>query len=574
MAAQVTERIWLKSYRQGVPATIDDELANTPSLNFLFEKYTADYAEREAFVSIGTAMTYRQTAKRSRAFAAWLQNTGIARGDRVAIMIPNSLQYPICVFGTLLAGGTVVNVNPLYTVRELHHQLADSGAKYLIVFENFAKTAEDALPGTSVERVLITGIGDLLGGLKGIALNVMLRHVQKAVPKHRLRAERFTAALKRGATLPYRRVELGHEDIAFLQYTGGTTGVAKGAMLTHRNIIANMLQAYAWGGDQFHGEQVNNLTLLPLYHIFSLTVNLFMFMVLGGRNVLIANPRDTKRVMMIIRKERFDGMAGINTLFNAFLDNPDFRKLDFSTLRLVIAGGAATQSEVAKRWREVTGRPITEGYGLTECSPVVCINMIDLDRPDHMEFTGTVGLPIPSTEVRMRKTGGEWTAIGEPGEVCVRGPQVMRGYWNRPDETAAILDSEGWLGTGDIGVMDENGYVRLIDRVKDMILVSGFNVYPAEIEDVVMMHPDVMEVAAFGVPDPGSGERVKVVVVPKSDRLTEAELLAHCRKNLTGYKMPKLVEFRHEELPKTPVGKILRRELRQQDAAARDTSGV
>ena len=562
-----TDGIWFASYREGVPHDIGDELARTPSLNHMLETWARTYATREAFVSIGTPMTYAETHARARAFAGFLQARGIAKGDRVAIMMPNSLQYPIAVFGTLLAGGTVVNVNPLYTARELNHQLRDSGAKLLVVFENFARTAEQGLAGTAVETVVLTGIGDLLGGLKGPALNFVLRHVQKAVPKHGLRARRFRAALAEGRRAGLRPVELGHEDIAFLQYTGGTTGVAKGAMLTHRNIIANVLQAFAWNGDQFHGEGVNNLTLLPLYHIFSLTVNLFMFMALGGRNVLIANPRDTKRVMGIIRNEKFEGMAGINTLFNSFLDNEDFRRLDFSKLRLVIAGGAATQAEVAKRWQEVTGRPISEGYGLTECSPIVCTNPIDLDHPERMSFNGTVGLPLPSTEVRLRRTDGAWAGIGEAGEVCVRGPQVMRGYWQRPDETARVLDAEGWLATGDIGVMDERGFLRLVDRAKDMILVSGFNVYPSEIEEVVMMHPDVLEVAAFGVPDAASGERVKIVVVPRSDTLTEAELLAHCRRNLTGYKMPKIVEFRHEELPKTPVGKILRRELRAQHDA-------
>lgn len=562
-----TDGLWFASYKEGVPHDITDELEQTPSLNHMFETYTKQYAQREAFVSIGTAMTYAKTAERAREFAGFLQARGLGRGDRVAIMMPNSLQYPIAVFGTLLAGATVVNVNPLYTARELNHQLRDSGAKLLLVFENFARTAEEGLAGTAVKTVVLTGIGDLLGGIKGPALNFVLRHVQKAVPRHGLRGIRFRAALAEGKRAGLRQVAVGHEDIAFLQYTGGTTGVAKGAMLTHRNIIANVLQAYAWNGNQFDEEGVNNLTLLPLYHIFSLTVNLFMFLALGGRNVLIANPRDTKRVMSIIKNEKFEGMAGINTLFNSFLENDDFRKLDFSKLRLVIAGGAATQAEVAKRWQTVTGRPISEGYGLTECSPVVCTNPIDLDHPEKMKFTGTVGLPLPSTEVRLRRPEGGWAGIGEEGEVCVRGPQVMRGYWQRPEETAKVLDADGWLATGDIGVMDENGFLRLVDRVKDMILVSGFNVYPAEIEEVVMMHPDVLEVAAFGVPDASSGERVKIVVVPKSDSLTEADLLAHCRHNLTGYKMPKIVEFRQEELPKTPVGKILRRELRAQQNA-------
>jgi long-chain acyl-CoA synthetase len=566
-----TDRIWLKSYRAGVPASIDDELAATPSLLTMFRQWTEQYAGREAFVSIGAGMSFRKTAERARAFAAWLQCKGIGRGDRVAIMMPNCLQYPICVFGTLLAGGTVVNVNPLYTPREMHHQLKDSGATCLVVVENFAKTTEDALPGTEVKHVLITGVGDLLGGIKGVAINFLLRHVQKVVPKHGLQAGYLLAALREGAGLNFVPVESGHEDIAFLQYTGGTTGVAKGAILTHRNMIANLLQCRAWAADQFDsGEVVTNVTLLPLYHIFSLTVNLFMFMSLGGRNVLIANPRDTKRVMLILKNESFEGIAGINTLFAGMLDNPDFRERNFSRLKLVLAGGAATQSEVAARWHEVTGKPICEGYGLTECSPVVCINIVDLEHPERMKFTGSIGLPVPSTEVRMRNDDGGWAEPGTPGELCVRGPQVMRGYWQRPEDTAEVLDQDGWLRTGDIGIMDERGFVRLVDRMKDMILVSGFNVYPSEIEEVVASHPEVLEVAAFGVPDGHSGEAVKIVVVPRSPKLTKEDLLAYCKQNLTGYKRPRVIEFRSDELPKSPVGKILRRELRDQNQQTED----
>jgi long-chain acyl-CoA synthetase len=560
---QETDRFWIKSYRPGVPATIDDELARTKSLIDLFDQFVSTYAEREAFVSIGTAWTYRQIAEKSKHFAAWLQSQGIKKGDRVAIMMPNCLQYPICVFGTLMTGAIVVNVNPLYTARELHHQLVDSGAIILVVVENFAKVAETGVAGTDVKQVLLTGVGDLLGGLKGIGINFMLRHVQKAVPQHSLKAKRLTEALREGAAASFKPIELGHEDIAFLQYTGGTTGVAKGAILTHRNMVANIIQSRAWAADQFDSREiVTNLTLLPLYHIFSLTVNLFMFMSLGGRNVLIANPRDTKRVMLIIKKENFEGIAGINTLFASFLDNAEFRARDFSKLKLVMAGGAATQREVAERWRKVTGKPICEGYGLTECSPIVSINVVDLDHPETMEFNGTIGLPVPSTEVKMRKPDGSWAAIGEAGELCVRGPQVMRGYWNKPEETAKVLDKDGWLATGDIGIMDERGFIKLVDRIKDMILVSGFNVYPSEIEEVIASHPDVREVAAFGVPDAHSGEQVKIVVVPASDKLTKEALLAYAKQNLTGYKMPRIVEFRNEELPKSPVGKILRRELR------------
>jgi len=561
--ADQTDKIWLKSYRDGVPATIDDKLAATPSLLTLFERDTANFADREAFVSIGAPMTYRQTAERSRHFAAWLQGQGIARGERVAIMMPNCLQYPVCVFGTLLAGGTVVNVNPLYTAREMRHQLKDSGATFLVVVENFAHVAAAALPGTDVKHVLITGIGDLLGGIKGLAINFLLRHVQKVVPKHELQAQSLTSALRQGARQKFTPVALGHEDIAFLQYTGGTTGVAKGAILTHRNMVANILQSRAWAADQFDSANpVTSITMLPLYHIFSLTVNLFMFMSIGARNVLIANPRDVKRVMLILRKENFEAIAGINTLFASFLDNEEFRRRDFSKLKLVMAGGAATQSEVAARWAQVTGTPICEGYGLTECSPIVSINVVDLHHPERMTFTGAIGLPVPSTDVRMRLPDGGWAAPGEAGELCVRGPQVMRGYWNRPDETAQVLSEDGWLRSGDVAIMDERGCIRLVDRIKDMILVSGFNVYPSEIEAVVAAHPDVKEVVAFGVPDKHSGEAVKIVVVPRSGQLTKEALLEYCKQNLTNYKRPRIVEFRDEELPKSPVGKILRRELR------------
>jgi long-chain acyl-CoA synthetase len=561
--ADQTDKIWLKSYRDGVPATIDDKLAATPSLLTLFERDTANFADRVAFVSIGAPMTYRQTAERSRHFAAWLQGQGIARGERVAIMMPNCLQYPVCVFGTLLAGGTVVNVNPLYTAREMRHQLKDSGATFLVVVENFAHVAATALPGTDVKHVLITGIGDLLGGIKGLAINFLLRHVQKVVPKHELQAQSLTSALRQGARQKFTPVALGHEDIAFLQYTGGTTGVAKGAILTHRNMVANILQSRAWAADQFDSANpVTSITMLPLYHIFSLTVNLFMFMSIGARNVLIANPRDVKRVMLILRKENFEAIAGINTLFASFLDNEEFRRRDFSKLKLVMAGGAATQSEVAARWAQVTGTPICEGYGLTECSPIVSINVVDLHHPERMTFTGAIGLPVPSTDVRMRLPDGGWAAPGEAGELCVRGPQVMCGYWNRPDETAQVLSEDGWLRSGDVAIMDERGCIRLVDRIKDMILVSGFNVYPSEIEAVVAAHPDVKEVVAFGVPDKHSGEAVKIVVVPRSGQLTKEALLEYCKQNLTNYKRPRIVEFRDEELPKSPVGKILRRELR------------
>ncbi len=533
-----------------------------------FDECIAQFRERVAYVSVGEKMTYGELARKAAAFAAYLQSIGVKPGDRVAIMLPNTFQYPVSLFGVLKAGAVVVNVNPLYTVRELAHQLKDSGAQTIIVFENFAKTVEDALPGTKVQNVIVTGLGDLLAdglNLKGRLLNFMLRHVKKLVPTYHLaNAVKMLDALSTGYTRPLTPVRLSHNDIAFLQYTGGTTGVAKGAMLTHRNIIANLLQAKAWVADQLTGEIETVLTPLPLYHIYSLTVNALIFMGLGGRNILIANPRDVKRVMMIIRHETFTGISAVNTLYNAFLENEEFRKRDFSHLKLAMAGGMATQKAVADRFKEVTGQPIIEGYGLTECSPIVSMNPVDLK---HLrDFEGSIGLPAPSTHVRFKKDDGTWADIGEPGELCVKGPQIMKGYWNRPEETAKVFDDEGWLATGDIGVMDSRGFIRLIDRKKDMILVSGFNVYPNEVEDVIAMHPDVREVAAIGIPDAAQSERVKVFVVPRNKALTEEQIIAHCRKHLTGYKVPKVVEFR-DELPQTNVGKILRRQLRDEELA-------
>jgi long-chain acyl-CoA synthetase len=462
----------------------------------------------------------------------------------------------------------VVNVNPLYTVRELAHQLRDSGAQTLIVFENFAKTVEDALSGTRVQNVIVTGLGDLLAdglNLKGHMLNFVLRHVKKLVPKYHLpQAVRLLDALAIGYTRPLTPVRPNRGDVAFLQYTGGTTGVAKGAMLTHQNIIANLLQAKVWSESQLSGGIETVLTPLPLYHIYSLTVNALIFMGLGGRNILIANPRDMKRVMTIIRHEKFTCITAVNTLYNAFLENEEFRRRDFSDLKLAMAGGMATQKAIAERFKAVTGKPVIEGYGLTECSPIVSMNPVDLKN--MRDFEGSIGLPAPSTQVRIKKDDGSWANIGETGELCVKGPQVMKGYWNRPDETDRVFDDDGWLATGDIGVMDSRGFMRLIDRKKDMILVSGFNVYPNEIEDVLAMHPDVREVAAIGIPDAAQGELVKVFVVSRNPALTAEQVIAYCRKHLTGYKVPKLVEFRNE-LPQTNVGKILRRALRDAELA-------
>jgi len=560
----IDQRIWLSAYLPGVPADIESEIDRYPSLREVFLEHMEKYRERVAYVSIGTEMGYVEWEQRAFAFAAWLQSRGVKKGDRVALMMPNCLQYPICLFGTLLVGAVVVNVNPLYTAHELRHLLKDSGAETVVIFENFAHTLEQALPGSALKNIVVAAIGDLVGTFKGAALNFVLRHVQKQVPRFHLPgAIRFPRMMKQAASLRARKVKLAHDDIAFLQYTGGTTGDAKGAMLTHRNILANLMQAKAWVGNQLdENQQETNVTLLPLYHVLSLTVNCLMFMCLGGRNILIANPRDVKRVQMILRKEKFNGIVGVNTLFNGLLENAEFRGRDFSDLKLAIAGGMATHTAVARRWKEVTGVPIIEGYGLTECSPVVSISPIDIARMREGDFSGTIGVPLPSTWVRFMREDGELAELGEEGELQVRGPQVMKGYWQRPEETAQVLDRAGWLSTGDIGVMNEQGFIRLVDRKKDMILVSGFNVYPNEIEDVVALHPGVAEVAAIGVADQVTGERVKVFVVRKDPALTEAQLLAHCREYLTGYKVPRIVEFRTEELPKTTVGKVLRRALR------------
>ncbi|MFZ5527938.1 MAG: AMP-binding protein [Pseudomonadota bacterium] len=559
-----TNRIWLSSYVKGVVHDID--LDKYQSLNDYFDECINKFRDRPGFVSIGTEMSNDLFDRRVKAFTGYLQSIGVKKGDRVAIMLPNTLQYPVTLFAVLRLGAVVVNVNPLYTARELNHTLNDSGAEVIIVMETFAKTLEEAKKGTKLKHVVLTQIGDLLAegwfNPKGWALNFVLRNVQKMVPAYSLPgATWYRDALKTGAQVQVKPVKVVPDDLAFLQYTGGTTGVAKGAMLTHRNILANCQQALAFAEGQLTGETETVVTLIPMYHIFSLTVNGLIFMALGGRNILVANPRDTKRVMMILKNEKFSGITGVNTLFASFLDDPAFAKLDFSKLKLSIAGGMALQRGVAERWKQVTNTSIVEGYGLTECSPIVSQAPVDLSV-EAPTFTGSIGVPVPSTEVRCRRDDGTWANIGEPGELCVRGPQVMKGYWNRPEATAEVIDQDGWLATGDIAVMDEKGFLKIVDRKKDMILVSGFNVYPNEIEDVVAMHPDVKEVAAIGVPDSVAGERVKVIIVPRNASLTKESVIEHCRKNLTGYKIPRIVEFRSTELPKSPVGKILRRELR------------
>ena len=550
------DRVWLKSYPKGVPAEIDVNVY--ASVRDVFDQVVAKFAERPAYTCMGKSITFAELDASSTAFGAFLQGRGLAKGARVALMMPNILPYPVCLFGTLIAGCTVVNVNPLYTARELEHQLAYSGAEVIVVVENFAHTLQEVIARTKMKHVVVTSIGELMG-LNGMVVNFVLRYVKKMVPAWNIPgAIRLSEALEEGAKRKLERRPIGHEDIAFLQYTGGTTGVAKGAMLLHRNIVANLLQAAAWVKPFLGDARQVIITPLPLYHIFSLTANCLIFMTLGAENVLITNPRDIPGFVKEMAKHRFTAFTGVNTLFNALLNNPEFAKLDFSTLRMSLGGGMAVQQAVAERWKKVTGVPLIEAYGLTENSPGATMNPLDL--PD---YNGSIGLPIPSTDIVLRDDEGRDVSLGERGELCIRGPQVMKGYWQRPDETAKVLDKDGWLATGDIAVMDEHGFVRIVDRKKDMILVSGFNVYPNEIEAVVVTHPGVLECAAIGVPDAKSGEAVKLFVVKRDENLSAEELLAHCRAKLTGYKCPREVEFR-KELPKSNVGKILRRELRDE----------
>ena len=551
------DRIWLKHYPRGVPAEIDvNEYA---SVREVFEEACRKFSTRPAFSCMGRTITFGDLDALSSTFGAWLQHIGCAPGTRVALMMPNILQYPVCLFGTLRAGCTVVNVNPLYTARELAHQLNDSGAEVIVVVENFARTVQEVVGTTKVRQQVVTSIGEMLA-FKGRIVDLVLRRVKKAVPNWSLPgAIRFSDAMKQGRKLALTRVPIGHADLAFLQYTGGTTGVAKGAMLLHRNIVANMLQARAWVRpilDDNRREVI--LTPLPLYHIFSLTANCLVFMSVGGENVLIPNPRDIPGFVKEMRHYRFTAMTGVNTLFNALLNNPKFHHLNFKTFRLTLGGGMAVQEAVAKRWKEVTGVTLVEAYGLTETSPAATMNPLDVS-----EYTGAIGLPIPSTDVTLRDDSGREVPLGAPGEICIKGPQVMAGYWQRPDETAKVMTPDGYFMTGDIGVMNEQGYIRIVDRKKDMILVSGFNVYPNEIEGVVVMLPGVLECAAVGIPDMKSGEAVKLFVVRKDESLTAEAVIAHCRDHLTGYKCPRDVEFR-KDLPKSNVGKILRRELRDE----------
>lgn len=554
------EKIWLKSYPAGVPAEVD--VHEFSSLGDLFEQSVRKFGGRTAYVCMGKGLTYAELDRLSAQFAAYLQaELGLPRGTRVALMMPNLLQYPVAMFGALRAGYTVVNVNPLYTARELEHQLRDAGAEVIVILENFAHTLQQVMQHLPLKHVVVTSLGEMLGFPKSAIVNFVVRRVKKMVPAWHLPGSvDFGTVLRQGARHTLKPVEVGRDDIAYLQYTGGTTGVAKGAVLTHGNVVANLQQAHAWIKPFLHeGEEVI-ITALPLYHIFSLTANCLTFLKIGATNVLITNPRDIPGFVKELAKYRFTAITGVNTLFNALLNNPDFAKLDFSALRISLGGGMSVQQAVAEKWKKVTGLPLIEAYGLTETSPAVTINPLDL--PD---FNHAIGLPVSSTEVSIRDDDGVELAVGQRGELCVRGPQVTRGYWNRPEETARAFTSDGFFRTGDIAVMDEQGFIRIVDRKKDMILVSGFNVYPNEVEDVIASHPGVMEVAAVGVPSEHSGEVVKVFVVRKDPSLTEAELIAFCRENLTGYKVPHRVEFR-DELPKTNVGKILRRMLR--DGAA------
>jgi long-chain acyl-CoA synthetase len=553
------EQPWLDSYPEGVPAEIDFAAYN--SILDLFDQSREKYRDQTAYINFGRELTYGELDRRSRDFAAWLHSKGMRKGDRIALMMPNILQYPVAVFGAMRAGMVIVNTNPMYTPRELRHQLQDSGARAIVVVENFANVLEKVHGEVPVELIVTTRIGDLLGFPKGALMNFLMKHVKKAIPEFNLPGSAsFGAALAAGSKLPLETPALSLDDLAFLQYTGGTTGVAKGAMLTHRNLVANLLQSKAWMIPAGVGKETETvITALPLYHIFALTANCLVYMAIGGVNVLITDPRDMPGFVKELGKVPFTFITGVNTLFNGLLNTPGFADLDFSTLKAALGGGMAVQRAVAERWREVTGTPLIEAYGLTETSPAACINPMDLDG-----FNGCIGLPIPSTECAVMDEAGQLLPQGEVGELVIRGPQVMKGYWQRPEETAKVMAEDGWLRTGDVAVMTEDGFFKIVDRKKDMILVSGFNVFPNEIEDVIAHHPKVLEVAVIGVPDPKSHEAVKVFIVKSDPSLTEQEVRDFCAEELTGYKRPRHIEFR-EELPKSNVGKILRRELRDEE---------
>ncbi|MGR2867383.1 long-chain-fatty-acid--CoA ligase FadD [Vibrio vulnificus] len=555
------EKPWLSRYPSDVPETINPD--QYESLVEMFEQSVQKYADQPAFMNMGSVMTFRKLEERSRAFAAYLQNDlKLKKGDRVALMMPNLLQYPVALFGVLRAGCIAVNVNPLYTPRELEHQLNDSGAAAIVIVSNFANTLEQIVENTPVKHVVLTSLGQMLPRAKGTIVDFVVKYVKGMVPKYDLPgAISMRKALHKGRRLQYVKPFMTGDDIAFLQYTGGTTGVAKGAILTHRNMIANVMQAKGMYGPVLQPGRELVVTALPLYHVFALTVNCLLFIEMGGRNLLITNPRDIPGFVKELQKYPFTAITGVNTLFNALVNNEDFHELNFSHLKLAVGGGMAVQRAVAEKWKKTTGCYLLEGYGLTECSPLVAAYPHDL-----VDYNGSIGLPVPSTEVRIVNDEGEALANSETGELQVRGPQVMQGYWQRPEATKEVINNDGWLSTGDIVKFDEDGFLHIVDRKKDMILVSGFNVYPNEIEDVVALHGKVLEVAAIGQPHEVSGEVVKIYVVKRDPSLTKEEIINHCRQHLTGYKVPKLIEFR-EDLPKTNVGKILRRVLRDENDA-------
>jgi long-chain acyl-CoA synthetase len=562
-AAAALQRPWLDAYPPGVPGEV--AVDTYASLVPMLEESWTTHAARDAAACMGVRFTYGEIEERSRALGGWLQSQGVQRGDRVALMMPNVPQYLVAIGAVLRVGGVVVNVNPLYTARELQHQLADAGATVIIVLENFAHTLEAVIAKTEVRHVVLASMGDMLGFAKGQLVNFVLRHIKKMVPEFRLpqgdgrSVTRFNMAVAQGTRAALKPVALGGDDIAFLQYTGGTTGVSKGATLLHRNVVANILQSEAWFKpmfDKLGDKPLSIVCALPLYHIYALTICYMFGARLGAMNILVPNPRDLPGFIKTLKAYKVNMFPAVNTLFNALANEPEFAKLDFSELVISNGGGMAVQQATAERWLRITGCPVVEGYGLSETSPVATSN-----RLDRREFTGTIGLPIPSTDIAIRDDDGADLPHGTAGEICIRGPQVMAGYWKRPDETAKVMTADGFFRSGDIGVMDEKGYVRIVDRKKDMILVSGFNVYPNEIEQVVNLHPGVLECAAIGVPDERSGEAVKLFVIRRDPALAEEDIAAYCRENFTAYKRPKSIEFR-DELPKSNVGKILRRELR------------
>ncbi|MEA9356891.1 AMP-binding protein [Bacteriovorax sp. PP10] len=551
------DKIWLKNYQPGVPANIEDQIEKYLSIGDLLEESFSKYSQTQAFNCMGKGLTYQEVDVLSRQFASYLQNDlKLQKGDRVALMMPNILQYPVALFGVLRGGFVAVNVNPLYTGRELQHQLKDSGAKAIVVFENACHTLQGVLEKTDVKHVLTTNIGDMLGFPKSLLVNFVIKKVKKMVPEWSIPSSKsFIVELRKGNPKTFKKPEMKLEDIAFLQYTGGTTGVAKGAILTHKNIVANMCQARAWLSPGLSIGKEILISPLPLYHIFSLTVSM-VFVSIGATNVLITNPRDMAGFIKELKKWKFTVLPGVNTLFNGLLNHPEFKTVDFGPMKIALGGGMAVQKAVADKWKEVTGKVLLEAYGLTETSPAACINPLNLK-----EYNGFIGMPISSTDVVIKDDNDKTLGIDEIGEICIKGPQVMPGYWHRDDETAKVMTADGFFKSGDIGFINNDGYVKIVDRKKDMILVSGFNVYPNEIEDVVATHPKVFEVAAIGVPDEKTTEAIKLFIVKKDESLTAEEIIAFCRKELTNYKVPKLVEFR-TELPKTNVGKILRKDLR------------